>query len=513
MQKKISTALISVYNKEGLEPLVKKLHQLNVSIISTGGTYQYIQGLGIPVISVDTITQFPEILGGRVKTLHPNIFGGILARRNHTQDDNDIQTHQIPLIDCVIVDLYPFEDTVHTTTDESSIIEKIDIGGIALIRAAAKNFNDVIVVPDKRYYEEFLQLLNEKNGITSKEDRKKMATYAFAISSHYDTMIYKYFNTDFQLPYFKESYLNAQALRYGENPHQKAWWYGHIDTNIHASKTGLIKISGKEISYNNLLDIDAALQLIMEFDEPTFAIIKHNNACGIASRDSIYEAYLTALSSDPLSAFGGILIANRKIDKYTAEEIHKLFFELIIAPAYEQDALSILQSKPNRIILINLLKELPPYTYKTVIDSVVLQERDAKQEHLYELKVVTDKHPTDEQISDLLFANKVVKHTKSNAIVIVKNKQMIGSGTGQTSRIDAVRHAIEKAKQFNFDTTGAVLASDAFFPFADSIELAHQAGITAIIQPGGSIRDKESIDACNKYHISMMFTGIRHFKH
>jgi len=506
MTKKITSALISVFNKNGIEPIVQTLHQLGIQIISTGGTYDFIQKMGIPVTSVDSITSFPEILGGRVKTLHPAVFGGILARRNNENDLLQIEEHKIPLIDCVIVDLYPFEDTVKSTNEESKIIEKIDIGGIALIRAAAKNFKDTIIVPDRRYYDEFLELLNNKQGITDEADRKKFATYAFAVSSHYDTMIFKYFNESFHLPYFKESFIKHQSLRYGENPHQKAWWYGDFESHFE-------KLNGKEISYNNLLDIDAAVQLISDFDEPTFAIIKHNNACGVASRSTIYDAYVTALSSDPISAFGGILVANRKIDLTTAQEIHKLFFEVIIAPAYDEDALSILKTKPNRIILVNKIQQLPKFTFRNILNGIVKQERDAKVETKEDLKVVTDKSPSTQEIEDLLFANKIVKHTKSNAIVIAKNKQLLGSGTGQTSRVDAVRHAIEKAHHFKHDTKGAVLASDAFFPFPDSIELAHSAGISAVIQPGGSVKDKEVIDACNQYSISMVFTSFRHFKH
>ena len=506
MTKKITSALISVFNKNGIEPIVQTLHQLGVQIISTGGTYDFIQKMGIPVTSVDSITSFPEILGGRVKTLHPAVFGGILARRNNENDLLQIEEHKIPLIDCVIVDLYPFEDTVKSTNEELKIIEKIDIGGIALIRAAAKNFKDTIIVPDRRYYDEFLRLLNNKQGITDEADRKKFATYAFAVSSHYDTMIFKYFNESFHLPYFKESYIEHQALRYGENPHQKAWWYGNFESHFE-------KLNGKEISYNNLLDIDAAVQLISDFDEPTFAIIKHNNACGVASRSTIYDAYVTALSSDPISVFGGILVANRKIDLTTAQEIHKLFFEVIIAPAYDEEALSILKTKPNRIILVNKIQQLPKFTFRNILNGIVKQERDTKVETKEDLKVVTDNSPSAQEIEDLLFANKIVKHTKSNAIVIAKNKQLLGSGTGQTSRVDAVRHAIEKAHHFKFDTKGAVLASDAFFPFPDSIELAHSAGISAVIQPGGSVKDKEVIDACNQYSISMVFTSFRHFKH
>lgn len=506
MTKKITTALISVFNKDGIEPIVQTLHQLDIQIISTGGTYDFIQKMGIPVTSVDSITSFPEILGGRVKTLHPAIFGGILARRNNENDLLQIKEHKIPLIDCVIVDLYPFEETLRSTDDESKIIEKIDIGGIALIRSAAKNFKDTIIVPDRSYYYEFLELLKNKQGVTNEADRKKFATYAFAVSAHYDTMIFKYFNKSFDLPCFKESFIKHHSLRYGENPHQKAWWYGDFENHFE-------KLNGKEVSYNNLLDIDAAVHLISDFDEPTFAIIKHNNACGVASRSTIYDAYLMALSSDPISAFGGILVTNRKIDKDTAQEIHKLFFEVIIAPAYEEEALSILKSKPNRIILVNKIQQLPKYTFRNILNGIVKQERDIKVETKEDLKIVTVKSPSIQEIEDLLFANKIVKHTKSNAIVIAKNKQLLGSGTGQTSRVDAVRHAIEKAHQFKFDTKGAVLASDAFFPFPDSIELAHSAGISAIIQPGGSVKDKEVIDACNKYCISMVFTSFRHFKH
>ncbi len=505
-KKKISSALISVFNKDGLEQIVKKLHQLNIKIISTGGTYDYIKNLNIPVTPVDSITQFPEILGGRVKTLHPKIFGGILARREHLNDEQQVKEHAIPLIGCVIVDLYPFEEAVKSTTDEQSIIEKIDIGGISLIRAAAKNFNDVIVVPHKNFYSEFLELLETKQGFTDTENRKRFATYAFAISSHYDTMIYKYFNQKFSLPYFKESILEGKKLRYGENPHQQAYWFGDFNQAFE-------KISGKEISYNNLLDIDSAIQLIHDFEEPSFAIIKHNNACGVASRKDIYEAYLSALASDTVSAFGGILIANRKIDVKTAEEINKLFFEVLIAPEYDAGALNILQSKSNRILLINKLNNLPSYAHRSMLNGIVMQERDSKIENNNDIHIVTEKSPTQEQIDDLLFANKIVKHTKSNAIVIVKNKQLIGIGTGQTSRVNAVNQAIQKAKHFNFDTTDAVLASDAFFPFPDSIELAHQARISAIIQPGGSVKDKEVIEACNKHNIAMVFTGFRHFKH
>lgn len=505
-EKKISTALISVFNKTGLDPIVKKLHQLNVKIISTGGTYDYIKKLNIPVIAIEDLTAFPEILSGRVKTLHPKIFGGILYRRANDMDNLQVKQHNITPIDCVIVDLYPFEDTVKSTQDEAAIIEKIDIGGIALIRAAAKNFNDVWIVPDRKYYDEFLELLNEKGGISSKQDRKKFSVYAFAVSSHYDTQIYQYFNQEFNLPYFKESHIEALSLRYGENPHQKAWWFGNFEENFE-------KLNGKEISYNNLLDIDAAIQLLSEFDEPTFAIIKHNNACGLASANNIYDAYTTALSSDPLSAFGGILAANRTIDKFTAQKIHELFFEVLIAPAFEQDALEILKTKTNRILLKNKSNPLPEYTFRSILNGVVKQQKDLTSENEHNLKVVTEKKPLVHEMNDMLFANKIVKHTKSNAIVVVKNKQLIGSGTGQTSRVDAVKQAIEKAHKFGFDTKGAVLASDAFFPFADNIELANAAGISAIIQPGGSIKDKESIEACNRFGISMVFTGIRHFKH
>ncbi len=504
--KKIETALISVFNKEGLDKIVVRLNELGVKLISTGGTFDFIKKLNIPVTSVDSITNFPEILGGRVKTLHPKIFGGILARREDSKDMQQIAEHIIPLIDCVIVDLYPFEDTVKSTNEEQKIIEKIDIGGIALIRAAAKNFKDTLIISDRRYYADFLDLLNQKNGCSDKQDRHLFATKAFAISSHYDTQIFKYFNTTHALPYYKESFLDAQALRYGENSHQKGWFFGNLTDSLE-------KLNGKEISYNNLLDIDAAINLINDFSEPSFAIIKHNNACGLASRNSIHEAYLTALSSDPLSAFGGVLIGNRKIDLTTAQEINKLFFEVLIAPQYDDDALNLLKSKTNRIILLNKNQTLPQLTVRSAINGILIQERDTKTETTEDLKSVTEKIPTTQEAEDLIFANKIVKHTKSNAIVIVKNKQLIGSGTGQTSRVDAVNHAIEKAKRFNFETKGAVLASDAFFPFPDSVELAYKAGISAIVQPGGSVKDKDSIDACNKYGMAMVFTGFRHFKH
>jgi len=503
--KKISSALVSVFDKSGLDPVIKLLNDLSVKIISTGGTREHIERLNIPVLSIEEITSYPSILGGRVKTLHPKIFGGILYRREQTSDLEEISQYNIPGIDLVIVDLYPFEMTVEKGADEEEIIEKIDIGGIALIRAAAKNFKHVLVISSKEQYAGLLQLLNEKKGETSLEDRRKFAAEAFALSSHYDTAIYNY-HARGSFDAFKVSILKKQILRYGENPHQKGFFYGDFDRIFY-------KLSGKEISYNNLMDIDAAVGLICEFNDPTFAVLKHNNACGLASRENILEAWNDALAGDPLSAFGGVLIANREIDEVTASEISKLFFEVIIAPSYQQQALNILKQKKNRIILVMKELNLPVRQFRTILNGVLVQERDLKVEETSDIDVVTKKKPSEEEIIDLLFANKIVKHTKSNAIVLVKNRQLVGSGMGQTSRVDALRQAIEKARNFKFDLNGAVMASDAFFPFSDSVEIAHKAGITAVIQPGGSIRDKDSIEYCNSNDIAMIFTGTRHFKH
>jgi len=504
--KKINSAFISVFSKEGLEQIIKKLIELNINIYSTGGTYEYIKKLNYKATSVEDITEYPSILGGRVKTLHPKVFGGILYRRDFESDVFEKEKYEFPSIDLVIVDLYPFENTVLQTDNESEIIEKIDIGGISLIRAAAKNFRDVLVVPSSDDYERLMEILNINNGYTNIEQRRSFAARAFCVSSHYDTKIFEYFNKSSEVKCFKQSILEYNQLRYGENPHQSGFFYGDI-------KEYFTQLNGKEISYNNLLDIDSAIALISDFTEPTIAIIKHNNACGIASRDKIIDAWKDALSSDPISAFGGIIISNTEIDEKTAREINNIFFEIIIAPSYEKNAIELLKAKKNRIILQKKDFVLNEMQFRTVLNGVIEQKRDTIVETPDMLKVASNIAPTKEQIEDLIFANKIVKHTKSNAIVLVKNKQMLSSGVGQTSRVDALKQAISKAKQFGFDLKGAVMASDAFFPFADSVEIAHSEGINAIIQPGGSIRDNESIDYCNKYNISMVLTGIRHFKH
>lgn len=504
--KKIASALISVFDKTGLEPIVKALHQNKVTIYSTGGTETYIKSFGIPVVAVEDITSFPEILGGRVKTLHPKIFGGILNRQDHSGDVQQMQEFNIPQIDLVIVDLYPFEKTVASGASEADIIEKIDIGGISLIRAAAKNFKDTVIVPSVEEYASFLNFYTENNGATTIENRRLLATKAFHVSSHYDGAIFNYFNTD--ETYLKTSVANGKILRYGENPHQKGFFFGDFDQMF-------TKVHGKELSYNNLLDVDAAVNLMNEFkgDEPTFAILKHNNACGLASRSTMKQAYLDALAADPTSAFGGVLIANGKIDLATAEEINKLFCEVVIAPAYDQEAIDLLEEKKNRIILILNDVELPQKNVRTCLNGVLVQDKDNVTDSKSHLKTVTNSAPTADEIEDLLFASKICKHTKSNTIVFAKNKQLCASGTGQTSRVDALKQAIEKATSFDFDLTGAVMASDAFFPFPDCVEIANKAGITAVIQPGGSIKDELSINYCNDNNMAMVFTGIRHFKH
>jgi phosphoribosylaminoimidazolecarboxamide formyltransferase / IMP cyclohydrolase len=502
----IKSALISVYYKDNLEPIIRKLHALGVTLYSTGGTQTFIEKLGIPVIAVDSVTSYPEIFGGRVKTLHPAIFGGILNRRDNPSDQQEKATHKIPDIDLVIVDLYPFEETVASGASTQDIIEKIDIGGISLIRAAAKNFKDVIIVSSRHDYKTLQDLLDSKNGSSDIEDRQLFAAKAFATSSHYDTAIFNYFNQTANLQQFKQSIPQGQTLRYGENPHQKGVFYGDLNAMFD-------KLNGKELSYNNLLDVDAAVNLISDFSEPTFAILKHNNACGVASRASIAQAYNDALAGDPVSAFGGILIANRTIDIATATEVNKLFCEVVIAPAYDADALEVLKSKPNRIILVQKNVPLSNSTFRTLLNGVIEQDKDLKTEVTTDLTPVTKTSPSVSEVADLLFANKLVKHTKSNTIVFAKNGQLLASGTGQTSRVDALKQAITKALNFGFDLKGAVMASDAFFPFPDCVELAHKAGITAVIQPGGSIKDKDSIAYCDANSISMVFTGVRHFKH
>ena len=504
--KKIKSALVSVYYKDNLEPVIRKLNELGVHLYSTGGTLSFIQQLGISVTAVEELTSFPEILGGRVKTLHPKIFGGILGRRELDNDLAQMEKHEIPEIDLVIVDLYPFEETLASGASEQEIIEKIDIGGISLIRAAAKNHSDVMIVSSRNDYTLLLNLLSEKNGFSDLSDRKRLAARAFAMSSHYDTSIFNYFNEAQSLPFFRESLNETSVLRYGENPHQKGFFHGNLNEVFD-------KLSGKELSYNNLLDIDAAVNLMLEFTDPSFAILKHNNACGVASRLTLADAWRDALAGDPVSAFGGILIANREVEEESAAEIHKLFFEVIIAPSFSESALKLLSSKPNRIILVQKKSIFPQKTFRTLLNGVIEQDRDTKTESVSDLSYVTNKRPTETEISDLLFANKLVKHTKSNTIVLVKNKQLLASGTGQTSRVDALRQAIHKANSFGFDLNGAVMASDAFFPFPDCVEIAGNAGITSVIQPGGSVKDKDSIEYCNLHDISMVFTGVRHFKH
>lgn len=504
--KTIQSALISVFSKEGLEPIVRKLHSQNVTFYSTGGTEDFIKNLGIPVVPVEDVTSYPSILGGRVKTLHPKVFGGILNRQDNDSDVQQMQEFNIPQIDLVIVDLYPFEKTVASGASEEDIIEKIDIGGISLIRAAAKNFKDTVIVASVDEYSLLLDLITEQNGATTLSDRKLLATKAFHVSSHYDTAIFNYFNTDETI--YKQSIANGQVLRYGENPHQKGFFFGDFDAMFK-------KVHGKELSYNNLLDVDAAVNLINEFknDGPTFAILKHNNACGLATRKNINEAYLAALACDPTSAFGGVLISNTKIDVATAIEINKLFCEVVIAPEYDTEATAILQEKKNRIILVQNEVALPQKQVRTCLNGILVQERNNITDNKEDLRTVTTTAPTEEEIQDLIFASKICKNTKSNTIVFAKNGTLIASGTGQTSRVDALLQAIEKAKTFGFDLHGASMASDAFFPFPDCVEIAKEAGITAVIQPGGSIKDELSINYCNENKVAMVFTGTRHFKH
>lgn len=501
----IKRALISVFHKDGIDQIATLLHKMGVEILSTGGTAKFISSLGIPVVEIEKVTSYPSILGGRVKTLHPKVFGGILARRDNSSDTNQIEEYNIPLIDLVIVDLYPFEEYVASGASHQEIIEKIDIGGISLIRAAAKNFRELLIVPCKELYPQLYKILLE-GGTTTIEERSQFAAHAFKVSSHYDTSIYKYFSNEQFPSAFKESITESAPLRYGENPHQKALFFG-------SSNQLPQQIWGKEISYNNLLDIEAAIELISEFNAPTIAILKHNNACGCASRESLSLAWRDALAADPLSAFGGVIVANRAIDISTAEEINKLFFEVIIAPGYTSEALELLKQKKNRIILINDKELRSPIKFRSLLGGVLVQERDSSTEEASDLVVVTKLAPKTSQIEDLLFANKVVKHSKSNAIVLVKDSMLIGSGVGQTSRVDALKQAIEKAQSFGFDLNGAVMASDAFFPFADSVEIAHRYGIDTVIQPGGSIKDNETIDFCDNNNMAMVTTGVRHFKH
>jgi phosphoribosylaminoimidazolecarboxamide formyltransferase/IMP cyclohydrolase len=504
--KKISSALISVFNKDGLEPIVKKLNDQGVTIYSTGGTQKFINDLNINVTAVENITDYPSILGGRVKTLHPKIFGGILNRQENQSDINEMDSFNIPQIDLVIVDLYPFEKTVESGAEHEAIIEKIDIGGISLIRAAAKNYKDVLCVSSVEDYNELYDIISENNGNVSYDDRKRFASKAFNVSSHYDSAIFNYFNKD-QIV-LKLSEPNGKVLRYGENPHQNGFFFGKFDEIFE-------KLNGKELSYNNLLDVDAAVNLMTEFlnEPPTFAILKHNNACGLAQRTTLEQAYKDALAGDPVSAFGGVLICNSEIDLATAVEIHKLFCEVVIAPDFCSEALEILATKKNRILLKQKQIELPKRLIRTCLNGYLVQDKDSVTDSANLLEKATELSPTNDEITDLIFASKICKHTKSNTIVLAKNKQLCASGTGQTSRVDALNQAINKAKSFGFDLKGAVMASDAFFPFPDCVEIADNAGVKAVIQPGGSIKDQLSIDYCNQNNIAMVFTNTRHFKH
>ncbi|HAO47212.1 MAG TPA: bifunctional phosphoribosylaminoimidazolecarboxamide formyltransferase/IMP cyclohydrolase [Ferruginibacter sp.] len=503
MQKKIKSALISVFYKDGLENIIKQLDQLGITIYSTGGTQKFIEDLNVTCVPVESLTTYPSILGGRVKTLHPSVFGGILGKRDDEQHLAEMSQYHIPEIDLVIVDLYPFEETVASTSDEKLIIEKIDIGGPSMIRAAAKNHSSVVVLAAKKEYSLLEQILKDQKGETTLEQRRKFAALAFEVVAHYDVAIAKYFNPVESL-YFLESVPDPQPLRYGENPHQQAVFYGNL-------KELFSQLNGKELSYNNLVDVDAALQIIAEFSSTTFGIIKHTNVCGIASRPTVKEAWDAALAGDPESAFGGVLVCNGTIDEATANAINEIFFEVLVAPAFDEAALTILKSKKNRILLQQKKNIGNEAQYKSVLNGVLVQGTDAG--NYAEWKEEGARETSAAEKEDLVFANIVCKHLKSNAIALVKNKQLIGKGCGQTSRIDSLRQSIEKSKQFSFDLHGAVLASDAFFPFDDCVKIAHAAGIGAFIQPGGSIRDKDSIDYCKTNGLAMVITGLRHFKH
>ncbi len=504
---KIKSALISVFHKDGIDAIAKKLHELGIQIISTGGTQRFIENLDIPVTPVEELTSYPSILDGRVKTLHPKVFGGILARRE-ADHLGQLEQYAIPEIDLVIVDLYPFEKTVASTDDEATIIEKIDIGGISLIRAAAKNYKDVVIVPSVDEYDYLLQLLEEKAGSTDIEDRKRLARKSFAVSSNYDVAIHNYFNRSLGETAFKVSHDQGQVLRYGENPHQSATFYGDLEGMFQ-------QLHGKALSYNNLVDVDAGVSFMREFadGDPTFIVIKHTNACGVATRSNIFDAWKAALACDDISAFGGILVSNKTIDKQTAEDINSRFYEILIAPDFDDDALEVLKSKKTRRILKIGAYNVQPKSYRSLLNGVIEQDADLQMESAEQFNQVTKKAPDTAVLDDLEYANKCVKHVKSNTIVLVKDKQMIGMGCGQTSRVDACKQAIDKAKQFGFDLTGAVMASDAFFPFPDCVELAHNAGIVAVVQPGGSKNDQLSIDYCNENELAMVTTGVRHFRH
>ncbi len=507
MIKKITSALISVFHKTNLEPLVKLLSSQNVKLYSTGGTLGFITDLGVDATAVEDLTNYPSIFGGRVKTLHPSIFGGILHRRDNDQDVEQARKYNIPAIDLVIVDLYPFEKTVADDASEGEIIEKIDIGGISLIRAAAKNFNDTVVISSSNQYNKLQAILEASGGSTSLAERKKFAGEAFAVSSHYDTAIYQYFNKSEKAPYFKYSSRQSTELRYGENPHQSARYHGRLEDVLE-------QLNGKALSFNNLVDIDAAMNLIAEFEgETTFAILKHTNACGVATATSVKEAYLKSFAADTRSAFGGVLITNSTVDLAAAEEMNSLFFEVLIAPGYDTGALELLKSKKNRILLIALITLETSSQFKSLLNGVIEQGKDGHTDGMEDVQEVTNRRPTEEELKAMLFASKICKHSKSNAIVLAVDGQMLASGVGQTSRVDAVNQAIEKAERFGFSLSGAVMSSDAFFPFPDSVEIASKAGISSFIQPGGSVKDQLSIDFCNENGLSMVFTGKRHFKH
>lgn len=504
---KIKRAIISVFNKEGLTPIIKELDKQGVVIYSTGGTQKFIEEIGVKVERVEDLTSYPSILGGRVKTLHPKVFGAILGRKDNQEDQKTLKEFEIPTFDLVIVDLYPFEETVAAGGTHDEIIEKIDIGGISLIRAAAKNYKDVMLVSNRNQYTDFLEILKNGGGEITLDQRRSYAVDAFNVSSNYDVHIFEYLNGDEKLA-FKQSYETGIALRYGENPHQKGYFYGDLDAIFE-------QLHGKELSYNNLLDIDAAVRLMYDFkdDKPTFAILKHNNACGLATRNTVEEAYKDALAGDPVSAFGGILIANVEVNEAAANLINDLFCEVIIAPSFEAKAIEILESKKSRRIMIQKAWPTQELQFRTILNGVLAQDNDAKVESKDDFEAVTVKLATEAQKDDLVFANKIVKHTKSNTIVLAKDGQLLASGTGQTSRVDALKQAIHKAKSFGFNLNGAVMASDAFFPFPDCVEIAHQEGIDTVVQPGGSVKDQLSIDYCNANGMAMVFTGTRHFKH
>ncbi len=504
--KRISAALVSVFHKDGLDEIIAKLHQEGVTLISTGGTKKFIESLGFPCQAVEDLTGYPSILGGRVKTLHPKVFGGILARRENEEDRQQMSAYDIPEIDLVIVDLYPFEQTVASGAQEQDIIEKIDIGGISLIRAGAKNFADSVIVASKDQYKPLLDILNERGAQTTLEERRWFAKEAFAVSSYYDSCIYNWFSAGQDDDHYRLALDGHKAMRYGENPHQKGVFHGDLDAMFD-------QLHGKEISYNNLLDINAAVDLIDEFQDTTFAILKHNNACGVATRPTLVEAWKDALAGDPVSAFGGVLVTNRPVDAATAQEINNIFFEVIIAPDYDMQALEILGQKKNRIILVRKPQVMPAMTVRTALNGVLVQEKDLKQETPDDLKLVTSRKPNEQEIQDMLFANKIVKNSKSNSIVFARNGQLLASGVGQTSRVDALKQAVEKAHSFGFSLEGAAMASDAFFPFGDCVELADKAGVKNVIHPGGSVRDQESVDYCEQHDMTMVMTGFRHFKH